>query len=91
MTAGDIDPGVIIRALRFKAEMAGYRLERGHYMDRPDDRADRWYVVPLASTDAPRAGSGFKTMAEAAKEAENLGSGGEASMSGTTPADPASR
>ena len=41
------DPGVIVRALRFRAKLDGFRLERGHYMDRSDDRADRWYAVPL--------------------------------------------
>lgn len=57
----NFDEGVILRAHRFRAEMAGYRLERGHYMDGEDDRADRWYVVPASrtvSTAADRAGQG---------------------------------
>ena len=40
------DPNVIIRAHRFRAEMAGYPLVRGHFMDGESDRADRWYLVP---------------------------------------------
>ena len=58
----EFDEGVILRAHRFRAEMVGYRLERGHYMDKEDDRADRWYVVPASqhvSTAADRSGPGF--------------------------------
>lgn len=66
------DPGVIVRALRFRAKLDGFRLERGHYMDRSDDRADRWYAVPLGDDNAPRSGDGFRTIAEAADEAERL-------------------
>lgn len=66
------DPGVIVRALRFRAKLDGFRLERGHYMDRSDDRADRWYAVPLGDGDALRSGDGFRTIAEAADEAERL-------------------
>ena len=71
----DFDAGIILRAHRFRAEMAGYRLERGHYMDGDDDRADRWYIVPASrtvSTAADRTGSGFRTAAAAADEAERL-------------------
>jgi len=73
----DFDEGVILRALRFRADLAGYRLERGHYMDGEDDRADRWYVVPASrtvSTAADRTGPGFRTAAAAADEAERLAS-----------------
>ena len=69
----NFDPGVIMRAHRFRAEMAGFRLERGHYMDRKHDRADRWYVVPFDEEDATRSGSGYRTMEEAADEAVRLG------------------
>ncbi len=44
-------------------------------MDGKDDRADRWYVVPASrkvSTGADRSGPGFRTIAEAADEAERL-------------------
>ena len=88
----DFDEGVILRAHRFRAEVAGYRIERGHYMDGEDDRADRWYVVPVSrtvSTATDRSGSGFRTIAEAADEAARLA--GE--RQGATPegADPGSR
>ena len=66
------DRGVILRAHRFVAELAGFRLERGHYMDQEDDRADRWYVVPLSEETPSRSGSGFKTSAAAAAEAKRL-------------------
>lgn len=66
------DRGVILRAHRFVAELAGFRLERGHYMDQEDDRADRWYVVPLSEENPSRSGSGFKTSAAAAAEAKRL-------------------
>lgn len=71
----EIDEGVILRAQRFRADLAGYRIERGHYMDGEDDRADRWYVVPSlreVSTDADRSGLGFRTVAEVADEAVRL-------------------
>ena len=71
----EFDEGVILRAHRFRAEMAGYRLERGHYMGRENDRADRWYAVPASrkvSTGADRSGPGFRTIAEAADEAVRL-------------------
>ena len=71
----DFDEGVILRAHRFRAEMAGYRLEREHYMDGEDDRADRWYVVPASrkvSAPADRTGPGFRSAAAAADEAERL-------------------
>ena len=66
------DPGVIVRALRFRAKLDGFRLERGHYMDRPEDRADRWYAVPMGDGDASRAGEGFPTIMRAADEAARL-------------------
>ncbi len=72
MSKAKFDPGVIVRALRFRAKLDGFRLERGHYMDQPDDRADRWYAVPLEDSDASRSGDGFPTIAEAADEAERL-------------------
>ena len=71
----DFDESVILRAHRFRAEVAGYRLERGHYMDGENDRADRWYMVPASRTvskAADRAGPGFRTIAEAADEAERM-------------------
>ena len=76
---GDFDRGVILRAHRFRAEIAGYRLERGHYMDREDDRADRWYAVPLAEENPKRDGPGYKTSALAAEEAERLAAAAEKS------------
>ncbi|WP_420615832.1 hypothetical protein [Candidatus Palauibacter sp.] len=72
MSKANFDPGVIVRALRFRAKLDGFRLERGHYMDRPEDRADRWYVVPLGDNDAARSGDGFPTIKRAAAEAERL-------------------
>ena len=71
----EFDQGVILRAHRFRAESVGYRLERGHYMEGEDDRADRWYVVPASrtvSTAADRSGPGFRTIKTAADEAERL-------------------
>ena len=71
----DYDEGVILRAHQFRAEMAGYRLVRGHSMEGEDDRADRWYVVPASrtiSTAADRAGPGFRKVEAAADEAERL-------------------
>ena len=71
----DFDEGVILRAHRFRAEMAGYRLERGHYMEGEDDRADRWYVVPASRTvsmAADRSGPGFRSIKAAGDEAERL-------------------
>ena len=76
---GDFDRGVILRAHRFRAEIAGYRLERGHYMDRGDDRADRWYAVPLSEENPRRDGPGFPTSAQAAEEAERLAAEAEKS------------
>lgn len=73
----DFDEGVILRAHRFRAGMARYRLERGHYMDGEDDRADRWYLVPASCTVSAatdRTGPGFRTAAAAADEAERLAS-----------------
>ncbi len=67
---GDFDRGVILRAHRFRAEIAGYRLVRGHYMDRADDRADRWYAVSASEKNPERTGPGFRTSAAAAREAE---------------------
>lgn len=64
MSPENFDRGVILRALRFRARLAGYRLERGHYMDQPDDRADRWYLVPEADSNASRSGDGYRTIAE---------------------------
>ena len=68
----NFDRGVILRAHRFRAEIVGYRLERGHYMDQDDDRADRWYAVLRSEENPTRGGPGFKTSAEAAAEAERL-------------------
>ncbi|WP_420439809.1 hypothetical protein [Candidatus Palauibacter sp.] len=71
----EFDEGVILRAHRFRTEVAGYRIERGHHMGGEDDRADRWYVVPSSrkvSTGADRSGPGFRTVAEAADEAVRL-------------------
>ena len=72
MSRAGFDPGVVVRALRFRARLAGFKLERGHYMGRSDDRADRWYVVPLGDSDASRSGDGFTTIRKAADEAERL-------------------
>ncbi|WP_419938603.1 hypothetical protein [Candidatus Palauibacter sp.] len=70
--SSNFDPGVMLRALRFRANLAGYRLERGHYMDRPDDRADRWYLVPAADENAPRSGDGYPTLVRVREELDNL-------------------
>lgn len=72
VSSANFDPGVILRALRFRAQLAGYRLERGHYMDQPDDRADRWYLVPASDDNAPRSGSGHPTIAEAMEALDQL-------------------
>ena len=72
VSSAKFDPSVVVRALRFRAKLDGFRLERGHYMDRSEDRADRWYAVPLGDGDASRSGDGFRTIAEAADEAERL-------------------
>ena len=72
VSSPNFDPGVILRALRFRAQLAGYRLERGHYMDRPDDRADRWYLVPAAEENPTRSGEGHKTIAKAMEELDRL-------------------
>ena len=88
----EFDEGVILRAHRFRAEMVGYRLERGHYMDKEDDRADRWYVVRASqhvSTAADRSGPGFRTSGAAAAEAERRARGGGRPTPGRT--DPGSR
>lgn len=71
------DGGVILRAHRFRAKVAGYRLERGHTMDGEDDRADRWYVVardvePEEEAEH-RAGGGYRSASEAADAAEMRG------------------
>ncbi|MDE2879121.1 hypothetical protein [Candidatus Palauibacter soopunensis] len=71
----EFDQGVILRAHRFRAESVGYRLERGHYMEGDDDRADRWYAVSASrrvSTAADRSGPGFRSIKAAADEAERL-------------------
>ena len=80
VSSANFDPGVIVRALRFRANLHGFRLERGHYMDRPEDRADRWYAVPLGDSDPSRSGDGFRTIQEAADEAERLRKLREASI-----------
>lgn len=72
MPKANFDPSVIVRALRFRAKTDGFRLERGHYMDRSEDRADRWYALPLGDRDASRSGDGFRTIGEAADEAARL-------------------
>ncbi|MDE2879649.1 hypothetical protein [Candidatus Palauibacter soopunensis] len=71
----EFDQGVILRAHRFRAESVGYRLERGHYMEGEDDRADRWYVVPASrrvSTAADRSGPGFRSIKAAADDAKRV-------------------
>lgn len=73
MSPQNFDRGVILRALRFRAELQGFRLERGHYMGGSDDRADRWYLVPLADSNASRTGSGYRTTGDALKELDRLG------------------
>ena len=83
---GEFDRGVILRAHRFRAEIVGYRLERGHYMDREEDRADRWYAVPVSEQNPTRDGPGHKTSAEAAEEAERLAAEAEAAKTDGVPA-----
>lgn len=80
VSSANYDPGVVVRALRFRAKLDGFRLERGHYMDRSDDRADRWYAVPLGDSDASRSGEGFPTIMAAADEAARLRKLREASI-----------
>ncbi|WP_419950679.1 hypothetical protein [Candidatus Palauibacter sp.] len=84
---GDFDRGVILRAHRFRAEIVGYRLERGHYMDREDDRADRWYAVPISEKNPRRDGPGHKTSAKAAEEAERLAAEAEKTDGGAKETD----
>ena len=43
----------------------GYTISRGDYLDTPDNRIDRWYVEPEASTVVCRLGRGYSTIAEA--------------------------
>ena len=69
MNRRNFDPTVIIRAHRFRAEMAGFKLERGHRMGHEDDRADRWYVVPLHAENPDRSGEGYRTIKAAADAA----------------------
>lgn len=70
MKRHELDRSVIIRAHRFRAEMAGYRLVRGHFMDGGSDRADRWYLMPsdVSPEDeaAYRQTDGYRSVAEAA-------------------------
>lgn len=68
------DPLVIIRAYRFIAKLAGHRIVRGDHMDRPTNRADRYYLVPLEGghDDEVRVkeeSSGYRTIKDAAKAA----------------------
>lgn len=72
MSSRNFDGGVILRALRFRAKLQGFRLERGHYMGGSDDRADRWYLVPLDDSNASRAGSGYRTTGDALRELDRL-------------------
>lgn len=71
------DPGVIIRAHRFRAEMVGFKLVRGHYAGGDADLATRWYVVPLVV--APecehehRQSGGYSTIADAVDAAITSG------------------
>lgn len=59
----EFDQGVILRAHQFRAEVAGYRLERGHYMSGEDDPADR---IEAAADEAERlAGERGRPTAEA--------------------------
>ena len=77
------DEGVILRAHRFRAEMAGYRLERGHYMDREHDRADRWYVVPASRTGC----DGRRPVGVGVPHEPRCGRGGRAACQRTGAAD----
>ena len=70
--SSNFDPGVMLRALRFRANLAGYRIERGHYMDRPADRSVRCYLVPAADENAPRSGDGYPTLVRVREELDNL-------------------
>lgn len=66
----NFDPTVAVRAHRFRAKIAGYRIVRGHFMDKGNDRADRYYLIPLDNPDAERDGSGYRTIKMAADVAE---------------------
>lgn len=67
------DPGVIIRAQRFRAQVAGFKLVRGHYASGDTDLATRWYVVPLdvdpEREQEHRQDGGYRTVSEAADAA----------------------
>lgn len=70
------DPSVIIRAYRFIAEVAGYRIVRGDYMDQPNNRADRYYNVSLDADHAEETfvkgrSPGYRTLKLAADAARN--------------------
>ena len=73
MTTRSFDPKIIIRAHKFRASEVGFSIVRGAYMDRDEDRADRYYLVPHALSNGKRTGSGFKTIKSAADEAVRLG------------------
>ena len=67
------DPGVIIRANQFRAQMAGFKLVRGHYASGETDLASRWYVVPRECSPEEEAehrqNGGHRTIADAAEAA----------------------
>ena len=71
------DPGVIIRAHRFRAEMAGFKLVRGHYASGDADLAAPWYVLPFDVTPERehehRQRGGYSTIADAADVAITSG------------------
>lgn len=69
----NVDPKVVLRAIRFAAEVEGYRLSRGSRMDVEFDRADRWYATPLDASPSEEQSlkenqSGHPTIREALKE-----------------------
>ena len=69
----NVDPKVVLRAIRFAAEVEGYRLSRGSRMDVEFDRADRWYATPLDASPSEEQAfketlPGHPTIREALKE-----------------------
>lgn len=52
--------------------MRRFTVERGAYRNTTDDRLDRWYISDRLSSVVDRRGSGYRTRAEARREATRL-------------------
>jgi len=53
------------QALRY-----GYEVNRGSFIDTPDNRADRWYIELVDSCSVDRRGEGYRTVREALQQIE---------------------